>query len=182
MIKTKEELNFYLAEDAKRNGMDCPFWKYLVKRICGSESANVMHWIRHYRKWEYHANNSGVFHRLSARYHEILTKRIGLRLGIHAGINKIGYGLRIMHLGGGTYLNVKQIGNYCGFNTGVLLGNSGDIDDLPVIGDYVAFGPGAKAFGNITVGDHAFVAANAVVTKSVAPGCIVGGIPAKVIK
>jgi serine O-acetyltransferase len=52
----------------------------------------------------------------------------------------------------------------------------------PTIGDYVAFGPGAKAFGKIIIGDNVFVASNSVVTKDVNPNCIVGGVPAKLIK
>ena len=182
MIKTKDDLKFYLQEDSKRNGMNCAKWKYLIKRICGSESANIMHWMRHYRKWEFHANNIGLYHRLLCQYHKIRTKQIGNQLGIHAEINRIGFGLRIMHLGGGTYLNVNRVGNYCGFNTGVLLGNSNVVYERPTIGDYVAFGPGAKAIGNVSIGNNSFVAANAVVTKSFPENSIIGGIPAKLIK
>lgn len=184
MIKTKQDLKFYLREDARRNDMNCSWLKYQVKRFCGSESANVIHWMRHFRKWEYHANNSGLSHRLLGKYHEIRTKRIGLKLGIRAQINCVGYGLRIMHLsgGGGVFLNASRIGNYCGFNTGTLLGNNGDANDKPIIGNHVAFGPGAKAFGNIEIGDNSFVAANAVVTKSFPVNSIIGGIPAKLIK
>lgn len=182
MIKTKEELKFYLQEDRKRNGIDCAWWKYTLKRLCGSESANIFYWIKNYRYWEYHHNNSGIYHRIASKYFEIITKRVGLKLGIRAEINKIGYGLRIMHLGGGIYLNVNSIGNYCGFNSGVLIGNVGSQDYRPTIGDHVAFGPGAKAFGDITIGANSFVAANAVVVKSFPENSIIGGVPAKLIK
>ena len=79
-------------------------------------------------------------------------------------------------------LNIKQAGNYCGFNAGVLLGNVGSQENRPILGDYVAFGPGAKAFGNLKIGSHVFVAPNAVVTKDIPSKCVVGGIPAKIIK
>lgn len=78
-------------------------------------------------------------------------------------------------------LNVNKIGNYCGFNTGVLLGDNGE-NALPTLGDYVAFAPGSKAFGSISIGNNVFVAPNAVVNKDVPDNCIVGGVPAKVIK
>ena len=84
--------------------------------------------------------------------------------------------------GGGILLNVKSVGNYCGFNSGVLLGNIGNQDNRPTCGNYVAFGPGAKAFGKITIGNNVFVAPNAVVTKDIPDNVIVGGIPAKIIK
>lgn len=79
-------------------------------------------------------------------------------------------------------LNVNKIGNYCGFNSGVLIGNVGNNKNRPTIGNYVAFGPGAKAFGKITIGDNVFVAPNAVVTKDVLPNATVAGVPAKVLK
>lgn len=182
MIKTKEDLKFYLKEDAKRNGMECSWIKYSLLRICGSESANIYHWITHYRRWEYHFNNNSIFHKIVGKYHEIMTKRIGLQLGIRAEINKIGYGLRIIHIGGGIHLSVNSIGNYCGFNSGVIIGNNGKNGDRPTIGNNVAFGPGAKAFGNISIGNNTFVAANAVVTRSFPENCIIGGVPAKILK
>lgn len=83
---------------------------------------------------------------------------------------------------GGILLNIKKAGNYCGFNAGVLLGNIGSQENRPILGNHVAFGPGAKAFGNITIGDNVFVAPNAVVTKDVPSNVIVGGIPAKILK
>ena len=78
-------------------------------------------------------------------------------------------------------MNAKSIGKYCGFNSGVLIGDNGT-DDLPIIGDYVAFAPGSKAFGNITIGNNVFVGANAVVIRNVPSNCVVGGIPAKILK
>ncbi len=184
MINTRQDLNFYLQEDAKRNSMTCSWFKYRIKMFCGSESANVIHWMRHYRYWEYHNNNIGVYHKILSLYHEIRTKQIGLELGIHAEINCIGYGLRIIHIkgGGGILLNTNKIGNYCGFNSGVLLGNKDNIYARPTIGDHVAFGPGAKAIGDIKIGSNSFIAANAVVTKSFPENSIIGGIPAKLIK
>lgn len=140
--------------------------------------------MRHFRKYEYHANNTGIKNKILEKYHSVMTRRIGLRLGISAHINTVGYGLRIMHLagGGGILLNANKIGNYCGFNSGVLLGNKNNQCARPIIGDYVGFGPGAKAIGEIEIGDNSFVAANAVVTQSFPANSIIGGVPAKLIK
>ncbi len=79
-------------------------------------------------------------------------------------------------------LVLKKCGNYCGFNAGTLIGTKDGDANRPIIGDYVAFGPGAKAFGKMTIGSNVFVAPNAVVTKDVPDNCIVGGIPAKILK
>jgi serine O-acetyltransferase len=51
----------------------------------------------------------------------------------------------------------------------------------PTIGNNVLLGMGAKVIGNITVGDGARVGANSVVTRSVAPGATVVGVPARVL-
>lgn len=74
------------------------------------------------------------------------------------------------------------MGNYCSFNSGCLLGNVGSNTNRPTIGDYVAFGPGAKAFGKITIGSNVFVAPNAIVTKDVESNRVVAGIPARFLK
>jgi maltose O-acetyltransferase len=49
------------------------------------------------------------------------------------------------------------------------------------IEDYVFIGPRAIILPGVTIGRGAVVAAGAVVTKNVAPGTVVGGIPAKPI-
>ena len=110
--------------------------------------------------------------------------RLGLRYNIKISPNVCGYGLRIIHLsgGGGVRIGAASCGNYCGFNAGVLIGTKDGDENRPVIGDHVAFGPGSMAFGRITIGSNVFVAPNAVVTKDVPDNCIVGGIPAKVLK
>ena len=109
---------------------------------------------------------------------------MGLKYNLYIRPNTCGYGLRIPHLsgGGGIIVNIISAGNYCGFNAGVLLGNKDSEINRPTLGDHVAFGPGAKAFGKISIGNNVFVAPNAVLTKDVPDNCIVGGVPAKIIK
>lgn len=52
------------------------------------------------------------------------------------------------------------------------------VDGPVLIGNYVFIGPRAIILPGVTIGDGAIVAAGAVVTKDVAPGAIVGGVPA----
>ena len=49
----------------------------------------------------------------------------------------------------------------------------------PKIGDRVEIGVGAVLVGNIEIGAGAIIGANAVVVKDVAPGTVVGGVPAR---
>jgi len=51
-----------------------------------------------------------------------------------------------------------------------------------VIGDYVWIGDRAIILQGVNIGEHAIIAAGAVVTKDVPPYAIVGGNPAKIIK
>lgn len=48
---------------------------------------------------------------------------------------------------------------------------------VPVLGDFIFIGPGAKLFGEIKIGNGVRVGANAVVNKSVADGKTVFGCP-----
>lgn len=184
MIKTKKDLRFYLREDANRNGVNSRL-KYWITMYMGQENACAYRYIKCMRFLEYHINNSSkVWNKICSYVYKVKLMRLGRRYGIQISPNTCGYGLRLMHLsgGGGILLNIKKAGNYCGFNAGVLLGNIGSQENRPILGNHVAFGPGAKAFGNITIGDNVFVAPNAVVTKDVPSNVIVGGIPAKIIK
>ena len=52
----------------------------------------------------------------------------------------------------------------------------------PAIGSRVDIGVGAVIVGAVVVGDDAVIGANAVVISDVAPGMVVGGVPARVIK
>jgi acetyltransferase-like isoleucine patch superfamily enzyme len=51
-----------------------------------------------------------------------------------------------------------------------------------VLGDNCWLGAGCIILPGVILGDHVIVAAGAVVTKSFADNCIIGGVPAKVIR
>ena len=184
MIITKEDLVLYLREDAKRNNKPKSLMKYYWRLLSGDENAHICRYLRCLRHYEYHLNNSrSVFHKLLKVYYGFHLSRLELRYSVRIRPNTCGYVLRIMHLsgGGGCRIGAEKVGNYCGFNAGVLIGTDND-NNRPVLGDYVAFGPGAKAFGKLTIGNNVFVAPNAVVTKDIPDNCIAGGVPAKILK
>ena len=183
MIKTRKDLKYYLQEDAKRNGIKS-YSDYIICLLVGTENAHAFQYIRALRHCEYHINNKGVFHKLFSFYYKYRLLKLGAKYLIKISPNVAGYGLRIIHLsgGGGLRIGAAKVGNYCGFNSGVLIGTTDLEDSRPTIGNNTAFGPGAKAFGNITIGNNVFVAPNAVVTKDVPDNAIVGVVPAKILK
>ncbi|MDY0402781.1 serine O-acetyltransferase [Sulfurovum sp.] len=75
-----------------------------------------------------------------------------------------------------------EIGQDCIIGQGVTIGGRSKICEVPKIGNRVYIGPGARVLGNVVIGDDVVIGANAVVIKDVPSGCIVVGIPAKIIK
>lgn len=73
------------------------------------------------------------------------------------------------------------MGKNCWVNQGVNIGYT-NRTDCPTIGDNVRISAGAAVLGNVHIGNNVIVAANAVVTKDVPDNCVVGGVPAKIIK
>lgn len=57
----------------------------------------------------------------------------------------------------------------------------GERGGVPVIGDMVYIGAGARIFGGISVGNNVAIGVNSVVTRSVPDNAVVAGAPAKVI-
>lgn len=67
-------------------------------------------------------------------------------------------------------------------DTGLRIDEQGISTQPVVIGDDVWIGANAVILPGVTIGHHVVVAAGAVVTKDVPDNCIVGGVPAKIIK
>ena len=96
---------------------------------------------------------------------------------------KVGEGFYIGHFGGIIISGGAVIGRNCNISQGVTIGvaGRGEKRGIPIIGDGVYIGPGAKVIGKIYVGNNVAIGANAVVTKDVPDNAVVVGIPAKVI-
>jgi serine O-acetyltransferase len=178
MITSKEDLKEYMQADLQYAYVPKKKFKRFLYTIHGNEQCHAYRYVRCLRLYEFHMNVNNKF--LAAWYHFRLS-RLGLRYGISINPNCADKGLIIIHMVGGTILNASKAGKYLRLQSGVVVG----VDNKslsPIIGDYVSFGLGSKAFGNIIINDYAKILPNAVVTHDVPKGAIMGGIPAKVIR
>lgn len=66
--------------------------------------------------------------------------------------------------------------------TNVTIGGKSGKYDVPVVGNNVYIGTGAKILGPIKTGNNVIVGANAVVINDVPDNVMVAGIPSKIIK
>lgn len=104
-------------------------------------------------------------------------------LGIHIPRSAmIGPGLRIYHYGCIVINHQAVIGSNCTLRQGVTIGNKSREDDVPVIGNDVNIGAGAKIIGKIVIGNNVSIGANAVVITDIPDNSIAIGIPARIIK
>lgn len=102
---------------------------------------------------------------------------------IHPGA-QIGRRFFIDHGMGVVIGETAVIGDNVLIYQGVTLGGTGKECGKrhPTVGNNVVIGSGAKILGNITLGDHVKVGANAVVVKSVPADSTVVGIPGRVVR
>ena len=64
----------------------------------------------------------------------------------------------------------------------VTIGGRSGMVGVPIIEDDVFIGAGAKILGDVRIGRHATIGANAVVLQSVPAATVVAGVPARVIR
>lgn len=96
---------------------------------------------------------------------------------------EIGKGTVFGYGGLGVVIHSRSvIGEYCHIDQNVTIGGTSKIFEVPILKDYVYVGAGAKILGPIQIGNNVVVGANAVVIDDVPDGCLVVGVPARVVK
>ena len=126
-----------------------------------------------------------LFARIISQFSRFLTG-----IEIHPAA-KIGKNLFIDHGMGVVIGETSEIGDNVTIYHAVTLGGISpsiksheqrDVKRHPTLNNNVVIGSGAQVLGPITIGEHAKVGANAVVTHDVPPHAVMVGIPAKNIK
>lgn len=173
MIKSKNDYKRYLAADKTSLDRQNSIRSFLFD--------DIWRFQRTLRKLEYLTNckvNNAY------RIYALLSyRRQSIRLGFTIPINVFGPGLSIAHYGTIIVNDGANVGANCRLHACTNIGTeAGKSNDAPTIGNNCYIGPGAKIFGNISLGDNVVVGANAVVNKSFEHNDItIGGVPAKVL-
>lgn len=142
-------------------------------------SKQLLKSIRDYQKYQ---NSSGYISSLRKKIAVVKYRLWSTISGADIPLNcQIGGGLSMPHPNGIVIHPKVIIGVNCLIHQQVTLGVKEGENKPPVLMGHVDIGAGAKVIGNIVIGEHALIGANAVVTKNVMPHEIVAGIPAKVI-
>ncbi len=96
---------------------------------------------------------------------------------------EIGEGSRFAYGGVGVVVHgAATIGRNVTLGQGITIGGRSRQTTVPKIGDNVYIGAGARILGGVTIGSGSIIAPNAVVIHDVPARCIVGGVPARVIR
>jgi serine O-acetyltransferase len=151
---------------------DTPDWTRETPQQFWDPGRKLLATIRAYQKWK---GKSGL---VALFYCKLLVLRHrfwGVVAGADIPLNcQIGGGLLIPHPNGIVIHPQAIIGVNCLIFQQVTVGSRSS-GGLPIIGGHVDIGAGAKILGDVTIGDHARIGANAVVTKNVVPhGTAVG--------
>lgn len=173
MIKSYKDYLCYLEADRLSLGKEKNIKSFLFD--------DIWKFQRLMRKLEYLTNCKK--NRALRIFYQYKYLKKSKQLGFSIPINVFGPGLSIAHYGTIVINSGAKIGANCRIHICVNIGTeAGKQNSAPILGDNCYIGPGAKLFGQITLGDNMVIGANAVVNKSFPEGnATIGGIPAKII-
>lgn len=129
------------------------------------KSLLVLSLFRSAQYWRTRRGPARVLHLLVGAFYKFVSEWL-LGIELPAG-TVVGPGLRLRH-GVGLVVNPgATIGAGVMLRHGVTIGNRGDRDESPTIGDHVEVGAGATIVGSIEIGDHARIGPGTLVTDDV---------------
>ena len=180
MAMTLHELRTMLAADQYRYEAGSGIQNFLRqwRRESGFRYTVIMRLCAYLRAQKF--SRYGLYH-LFLWIHRRMQVKYAAYIEFSASI---GPGLYLGHLCFVVTNTRCVIGENCTLSHGVTIGQTNQrskTPGVPIIGDRVYLGCGAKILGGIKIGNDAVVAPNAVVVSDVPAGAVVGGIPARVL-
>lgn len=177
MIRTYQELKFYIFADRMMNGY---FDRNPIKRLFSNDKY-IFRFLKYLRYSEYLniRKRINIIYWLPYLYTSFRYRRLSLVLGYDIPYYTIGYGVRLPHFGGFVINGINHIGNYCSVMYGVCIA-----DAYPKkIGNGIFFGTNAVCAKGITIADGTKIGANSFVNKDIYNKCeLWGGVNAHFIK
>ncbi len=159
MITCRSDLKEYLLADKNNLG-----FSKKSPSIIGNEIWKFQISLRYY---EYYLNCSRDFWGRGMRLiWKIIYHHYSIKLGYDIPPNTCGKGLNIHHYGCVIINANARIGENCNIQQCVNIGQNYSADNVPIIGNNVYIGPGAKIFGKIEIADGCAIGAGSIVNKS----------------
>jgi serine O-acetyltransferase len=152
----------------------------LINQLIIGESFKYIFWLRICS----YLHNKPFLYKIVRFFAQFILRHYKYKYGISISYKtKIGKGLYIGHFGNIVISSQTVIGNNCNISHGVTIGvaNRGPYKGIPIIGNNVYIGPGAKIFGNIKIGNNVAIGANCVVNKNIPDNAVVAGVPGVII-
>lgn len=175
MIKTKQELKFFLLADRIMNrGTPRRSLRSRIVELIYPDY--IMRYLSALRHCEYYGSRGG--YNPCRKISEYRFKRLGIKLGFSIARDVFDYGLVIPHYGTVVVGRGNAIGRYAVLHTGTCI-----TEGEKTIGDGFYLSTGAKVINDVKIADNVSVGANVVVNKDVdCSDVLVVGNPAYVKK
>lgn len=181
MIRTKEELQYYLSRDCSCLHKSRLFIKWLTR----SEEFYPIMFMKYLRYTEYYINKKKhIWDYVPYAWYWWNYRNLKRKSGIYIMPNSVGPGFCPVHPGFIRIGKDVKIGMNCTVVPMVLIGKTrpGNITESYSIGDNCYISAGVTILGPVKIGNNVTIGAGAVVTKDIPDNAIVGGVPAKIIK
>lgn len=148
-------------------------------RITQDHLYMIKKFMYYLRMEEYHHNKNGWCSRLLEFVYARMKNRISNKLGFYIRPNSLGKGTTIFHHGTIIVHGNARLGENCKLHGDNCIGNNGITNDVPIIGNNVDIGFGAKIIGGIKIADDVKIGAGAIVIKDcLRKGTTLVGVPA----
>lgn len=105
MIKSKNDLKFYIEEDRKLNIGEMSCLKYILCYLYSNDGIMAYRYMKSLRKYEYAINCQKGKHWLGTficLYRKYINHRQSLKFNVAIMPNTVGYGFRMPHIIGGS--------------------------------------------------------------------------------